>query len=1198
MKKYILYIFFAITGLSFIAGCNKMEEDFSFGPNTDEMVIAPFCKMENSTAVSLASGKLGTKSLINQTTSTDTILCNFIKVDENADNTSFPDWSKAYISEGTIATIPSKETVNADTNYLRAVSLYPELVYPESAEKRSRMVGWYPRNCDVPENLSGNEAYTQVTAYTNEIVSIAYNATTYTGVKFTGLDGSVDVMVSNVKEGSKNANACYGKGNFFTFKHYLSAVRVYAKAERSSQDIGMWGEISEVVVMGQPSSCIVALPETEGQHSEVVEWGTENAKFPIRKEYLFGENETGNPDNIKAEEYPIALSGTSVEKYLGYSLIRPNSPFRVQVHTVAGVYNVEIPAEYNSQQIFQAGYIYDIHIDFKTDGTIFAYLETEGTEKYYDLTKGSEYKIDSDGDGDTDNDDTNVLYENRYSNCYIINSAPTGIFYDGYCFDATVIGNGDMGIISNGAQTFYPTNAHISPFSADVLWETSPRLVTNVELMYGYVRFKVAKDPNDNTKYKEGNAVIAVYDNMKKILWSWHIWITDKPQEISYTEESTTITILDRNIGATFGGIPSNAAEALESYGMYYQWGRKDPSMGPPSWNYHPINMITAPYYDYSSDEYYSAEVVRKAAPTLQDAVENPMYLIMPTALTQTYYFNWLYEKNDFLWGYSPSDGTTHKTIYDPCPYGYRVSGGELGDLFAYATSLSTTGANYTLSDYGQTVTVPDMTKDNESYNGGIFFPYSGYKGVDRGLNSLVSSWKYVGQKGDYQSAIVSDYADDKEYYMHRARIYLSKETSWNELNVGSYTGRQIQDHTNRRTAAPVRCVSNVEQNFTRLQAFITPDKTSITDSNSEINFKLFAKSFGNDLSTAKLYLAYHPLNNDGTEGEHREVLLEEWNNIGDITWECNYSYNFSTLTYNESPVDLKQTTGNFRFFIEVKTVDNINRISSTSITLSDNNIGFESWLQQDSTLFIGQSVNREIRLYGDATPVTVQMIKGIKGGTESDTIDITVQLRNYTGNSTYQRDYLLSIDNISFDTKGWNYVYFKVTYDNGATVIYNSNKDKRWFKVTGMTLRTITDVDEISDQANYVIKNNGIQQYLYDNGDYMKSDATPDYNNLFKFIASGSGYKIQNVNSGHYVSLTWSTLYINATNINSVSDFNISINNGTTLIYRNNRYYWNLANESSDVNTRNNTSGGNTAWTIYEVEPDTSDISGTPYDN
>ena len=159
-----------------------------------------------------------------------------------------------------------------------------------------------------------------------------------------------------------------------------------------------------------------------------------------------------------------------------------------------------------------------------------------------------------------------------------------------------------------------------------------------------------------------------MYDSEKRILWSWHIWITDKPVEISYKEGDTEITILDRNLGAT-KAIWTGENDALETYGLYYQWGRKDPSMGPPAWNYSPINMITAPYYDYSSEEKNAAEVMRFAAPTLKDAVENPMYLILPTALTQTYYFNWLYEKIDFLWGNSATSGKTHKTIYDPCPY-------------------------------------------------------------------------------------------------------------------------------------------------------------------------------------------------------------------------------------------------------------------------------------------------------------------------------------------------------------------------------------------------------------------------------------------------------------------------------------------------------------------------------------------------
>ena len=88
--------------------------------------------------------------------------------------------------------------------------------------------------------------------------------------------------------------------------------------------------------------------------------------------------------------------------------------------------------------------------------------------------------------------------------------------------------------------------------------------------------------------------------------------------------------------------------------------------MGPPEWDYSPINMTTAPYYDYSSEMYNTANMMRFAMPTLKDGVENPMYLIMPTLQTQTYYFNWMYEKMDFLWGYNTITGMTRKTIYDP----------------------------------------------------------------------------------------------------------------------------------------------------------------------------------------------------------------------------------------------------------------------------------------------------------------------------------------------------------------------------------------------------------------------------------------------------------------------------------------------------------------------------------------------------
>ncbi|MDO4735841.1 MAG: hypothetical protein Q4B21_02365, partial [Bacteroidia bacterium] len=709
MKRFIGYT--VALFILILAGCDKMEDHYTFEDVVGrEGIINPYCVVENSIAENYSSGKMGTKSLINQYSNPDTILCNFLRVDGDVfseDDNFTTNWAEAYLAEGSIATIPDNSP-----DMLRSITLMPKQpYYSENKDKVSRMVGWYPRVCELPENDQNQEAVSQFKDFSSSIVVNTTGENKYIGVKFTGLDGSKDIMVTDVRDGSYNKP--FAVNNFFTFKHYLSAVKIYAKAENSSQDVSMWGQIEKVVILNQPTSCIVALPQepySDGVSTgfgEVVEWGAEAAELPIVTSSVFGDNNPDLPGNDAAQEYPITLDGNSVEKYLGYCLIRPNAMLILQIYTTAGIYNVGIESNYGGDEIFKSGYIYNVHLDFKTDGTITAFLENSGNERYLDLTKGEEYQIDSDGDGDIDSDDA-TLYKYKYSNCYIVKSNPVGStedpVYDGFCFDATIVGNGEDGIISIGAQSLYPTSAHISPKSAYVLWETTPNLVYQVELVYGYVRFKVAKnlDSNGNfVSYKEGNAVIAVYDSEQNILWSWHIWITDTPNDISYTEGSTKITILDRNLGATaakWSGSDVSSGAPLETYGLYYQWGRKDPSMGPPTWDYSPINMTTAPYYDYSSEIYNSAEVVRESAPTLKDAVENPMYLLMPTAQTQTYYYNWLYEKIDFLWGYEASTGNTHKTIYDPCPYGYRVSGGEMGDLIAYATSLSSTGS-YTLED-------------------------------------------------------------------------------------------------------------------------------------------------------------------------------------------------------------------------------------------------------------------------------------------------------------------------------------------------------------------------------------------------------------------------------------------------------------------------------------------------------------------
>ncbi len=1171
-----------------------MEKEPDYNGGDSSGLVTPYCIIEENVYTKYSSGELGTKALVNQTTNTDDLLCNFLRLDQNngsfsSTNNYITNWSEAYISEGTISSAESH-----DANYLRTVSLHPVQPYNEG-EQKIRMIGWYPRTCDLPEDIQGNTTITQFNEsnFSSTFTNLKIDEADYVGVKFTGLDGSKDVMVSDIKDASL-ASPFNDNNNYFKFKHYYSAIKIFAKAEGSAQDLGMWGDITKVIVMEQPTTCTIALPQTpfiQDQSTgfaeqEHVFWGDENAKLNIITTPIFGEQDDSN-GNISAEEYPISLGGSSVDHYLGYLLVQPNRPLRIQIHTTSGIYDVNIAEVKNETPLFNAGLIYEIHLNFKTDGTIFTFLGNVGGEKYYDLTTGEVYVDDP--------NDQSHAFNYKYANCYIVKSNPGGTaqdpMYDGFCFDATIAGNGEKGFMSIGAQKMYPENVHLEPKSADVVWETSPRLVTQIELIMGYVRFKVAKDPNDPTKFMEGNAVIAAYDENRKVLWSWHIWITDIPQEVSYTEGTTTITLLDRNIGATaakWDGAGESWGNILETYGLYYQWGRKDPSMGPPQWNYSPINMITAPYYDYSSDTYNAAEVVRVAQPSLKDGVENPMYLIMPTAHTQTYYFNWLYEKIDFLWGYNSTSGKTTKTIYDPCPYGYRVSGGELTDLIQYANTVENA---YTLSDYGQKISVP-TNSNNTSVKSDFYFPYAGYKGVDRGLNSLVCSWRYVGEKADYQSAVVSTFADDPEYFMHRTRIYLSKNRTWSETGVGNYTGHQITDHTNRKTAAPVRCVKNVELN--RITAFITPDKGSVPNTtNSKIYFKLHAESFGVPITEASLTIGYHLKDNPEN---HIDCKIISWtpeqiaeNSMGKegFIWDLNYTFSFEDLI-NTHHVDLSNNTGELRFILNVKNQSNIQKMSSTTILVSANDyISFDEW-ESGNTVLVGEIISRVVRLYGDSKPVKVEMI--IDGDT-GNAIDITENLVEIGGDAYENIWYCTTNENstfagLSFTTAGKHTVQFKVTYENVNDPKISETKD---FIVKGM--QKVTSIDEINNNisANYVIKHVASGLYAYDGGNNINVKSGVDNSCFFKFERpySDNSYRIFNVASQNYanLSVSWNsqTLSISGTTGSWATRFTLNYSNEQFNIY-NNGYYWYMQNNATNVTVRNNDNDTQTKWEIYRI--------------
>lgn len=220
------------------------------------------------------------------------------------------------------------------------------------------------------------------------------------------------------------------------------------------------------------------------------------------------------------------------------------------------------------------------------------------------------------------------------ANCYIVSESGK------YKFNASVKGNSSESI---GEAV-----------SAEVLWESfgtdvTPSvgdIVRNISYKDDYIEFETPSE------LAEGNAVIAAKDVSGTILWSWHIWVTDQPEEQVYYNNAGTM--MDRNLGAT-----SATPGDVGALGLLYQWGRKDPFLSTSSIKEYKKVSSTGSWSTISTDYCYA---------TIEYAVKNPTNFIK-SSLYSPQSGDWHYaSRNNELWSSS-------KTMYDPCPQGWRVPG-------------------------------------------------------------------------------------------------------------------------------------------------------------------------------------------------------------------------------------------------------------------------------------------------------------------------------------------------------------------------------------------------------------------------------------------------------------------------------------------------------------------------------------------
>jgi hypothetical protein len=90
-----------------------------------------------------------------------------------------------------------------------------------------------------------------------------------------------------------------------------------------------------------------------------------------------------------------------------------------------------------------------------------------------------------------------------------------------------------------------------------------------------YVEFRAGTNLG---KFTKGNVILALKEKASgRIVWSWHIWMTDQPKDLGHGGGKV---FLDRNIGALSALSAQASSSTIDNFGFVYQWGRKDPFYG------------------------------------------------------------------------------------------------------------------------------------------------------------------------------------------------------------------------------------------------------------------------------------------------------------------------------------------------------------------------------------------------------------------------------------------------------------------------------------------------------------------------------------------------------------------------------------------------------------------------------------------
>lgn len=212
-------------------------------------------------------------------------------------------------------------------------------------------------------------------------------------------------------------------------------------------------------------------------------------------------------------------------------------------------------------------------------------------------------------------------------------------------------------------------NANCTPNDAVLVWQDEENLVTNVRLSPD--KHNLIFDVPQAT-IKQGNAIVAVRDKDSRIMWSWHIWVTDfvpgldptveerydpvkTPRDkvvtnyqgaqytfmganigwcdagtTTYDDRSVKVRFTQAETGSTQVITLTQASHSVVNSGnqTYFQFGRKDPMLGA----IRDVNGSTVDKTFYPGS--YSFDKSGTGKVTIGTSIQNRMYSSIMAALS------------------------------------------------------------------------------------------------------------------------------------------------------------------------------------------------------------------------------------------------------------------------------------------------------------------------------------------------------------------------------------------------------------------------------------------------------------------------------------------------------------------------------------------------------------------------------------